>query len=181
MYCNKCGSIVPDNATRCTVCGAAAQPKEGVGFVDAMKLYFARFADFSGRSRRSEYWWATLGVMIISSLVTTILPDLAWIWSLVTLVPSMAMCVRRLHDVGKSGWFYLWVLLPLIGSIIDADKHKYKRNKFLAYIFAGSIGLVVAGALCFVPLPNASAMAKNIIFVGVCQYTGHGNGRSIGL
>ena len=54
---------------------------------------------------------------------------------------------------------------PLIGSIIDADKHKYKRNKFLAYIFAGSIGLVVAGALCFVPLPNASAMAKNIIFV----------------
>ena len=54
---------------------------------------------------------------------------------------------------------------PLIGSIIDADKRQYKRNKFLAYIFAGSIGLVVAGALCFVPLPNASAMAKNIIFV----------------
>jgi len=54
---------------------------------------------------------------------------------------------------------------PLIGSIIDADKHQYKRNKFLAYIFAGSIGLVVAGALCFVPLPNAPAMAKNIIFV----------------
>ena len=43
---------------------------------------------------------------------------------------------------------------PLIGSIIDADKHQYKRNKFLTYIFAGSIGLVVAGALCFVPLPN---------------------------
>jgi len=54
---------------------------------------------------------------------------------------------------------------PLIGSIIDADKHQYKRNKFLTYIFAGSIGLVVAGALCFVPLPNAPAMAKNIIFV----------------
>ena len=54
---------------------------------------------------------------------------------------------------------------PLIGSIIDADKRKYKRNKFLAYIFAGSIGLIVAGALCFVPLPNAPAMAKNIIFI----------------
>ncbi len=54
---------------------------------------------------------------------------------------------------------------PLIGSIIDADRHQYKRNKFLTYIFVGSIGLVVAGALCFVPLPNASAMAKNIIFV----------------
>lgn len=55
---------------------------------------------------------------------------------------------------------------PLIGSIIDADKHQYKRNKFLTYIFAGSIGLVVAGACCFLPFPNASALAKDIMFVG---------------
>jgi len=54
---------------------------------------------------------------------------------------------------------------PLIGSMIDADKRKYKRNKFLAYIFAGSIGLVVAGALCFIPWAGAPAMAKNILFV----------------
>ena len=54
---------------------------------------------------------------------------------------------------------------PLIGSIIDADRRQYRRNKFLAYIFAGSIGLVVAGALCFVPLPNASRTAKIIIFI----------------
>lgn len=54
---------------------------------------------------------------------------------------------------------------PLIGSIIDADKRQYKRNKFLAYIFAGSIGLVVAGALCFVPWKGAPAMAKNILFI----------------
>ena len=91
---------------------------KSVSFIDAIKLAFTHYADFKGRSRRSEYWWATLGVMIISSLVTTILPDLAWIWGLVTLVPSMAMCVRRLHDVGKSGWFYLWMLLPLAGPII---------------------------------------------------------------
>ncbi|MBR5252079.1 MAG: MFS transporter [Oscillospiraceae bacterium] len=54
---------------------------------------------------------------------------------------------------------------PLIGSLIDADQRQYKINKFLAWVRAGSIGLVVAGALCFVPLPNASAMAKNILFV----------------
>ena len=54
---------------------------------------------------------------------------------------------------------------PLIGSLIDADKRKYKRNKFLAYIFVGSIGLVVAGALCFVPWAGAPAMVKNILFV----------------
>ena len=57
---------------------------------------------------------------------------------------------------------------PLIGSVVDSDKRKYKRNKFLAYIWLGSLGLLVAGALCFVPLPNAPAMAKNIIFV--CGY-----------
>ena len=54
---------------------------------------------------------------------------------------------------------------PLIGSIIDADKHKYKRNKFLAYIWAGSIGLIIGGACCFLPFPNAPTWAKGIIFI----------------
>lgn len=118
MYCNKCGSIVPDNATRCTVCGAAAQPKEGVGFVDAMKLYFARFADFSGRSRRSEYWWASLAIGVLGSVISAIIPDLSWIWSLAILIPSVAISIRRLHDIGKSGWWFLINFIPLVGQII---------------------------------------------------------------
>ena len=54
---------------------------------------------------------------------------------------------------------------PLIGTIVDADHHQYKRNKFLAYISVGSIGLLFAGALCFLPFPNAPTMVKNILFV----------------
>lgn len=54
---------------------------------------------------------------------------------------------------------------PLIGSIIDADQRQYKRNKFLSYIFTGSVGLIVGGALCFIPLPGASKAAKVIIFI----------------
>ena len=54
---------------------------------------------------------------------------------------------------------------PLIGSIIDADHRKYKMGKFKTYIFAGSCGLLVAGALCFIPWQSAPAMAKNILFV----------------
>ena len=54
---------------------------------------------------------------------------------------------------------------PLIGSMIDADKRKYKRNKFLQYIWAGSIGLIVGGACCFLPFPNAPVWAKMIIFI----------------
>ena len=54
---------------------------------------------------------------------------------------------------------------PLIGSLIDSDHRHYRRNKFLTYIQIGAIGLVVAGALCFIPLPNAPLWAKMIIFV----------------
>ena len=91
---------------------------KSVGMIEAVKLAFTRYAEFGGRSRRSEYWWFTLFNVIVSGIISTVLPDYAWIWSLVMLVPSLAICIRRLHDVGKSGWFYLWILLPLVGSII---------------------------------------------------------------
>ncbi len=57
---------------------------------------------------------------------------------------------------------------PLIGSVIDADRHQYKRNKFLQYIWVGSIGLLVAGSLCFLPWPSAPKTAKILIFI--CGY-----------
>ncbi len=76
--------------------------------------------------------------------------------------------------MGMDLWYALLLIVvqvwdaindPLIGSIIDADTHKYKRNKFLAYIWAGSIGLIVGGACCFLPFPNAPVWAKFIIFI----------------
>ena len=54
---------------------------------------------------------------------------------------------------------------PVIGAMVDADRHQYKRNKFLAYIWAGSIGLLVAGALCYVPWLSAPYVVKCILFV----------------
>lgn len=54
---------------------------------------------------------------------------------------------------------------PLVGAIIDADKRQYKLGKFKTYILVGSIGLIIAGAMCFIPAPNAPKMAKNILFV----------------
>lgn len=55
---------------------------------------------------------------------------------------------------------------PLLGAMIDADRRRYRRNKFLIYISVGSIGLVFGGALCFLPFPNAPEMVKNVLFVG---------------
>ena len=57
---------------------------------------------------------------------------------------------------------------PLIGTIIDTDRRKYKRNKFLTYIWFGSIGLIVGGALCFLPFTWAPVWARMIIFI--CGY-----------
>ena len=54
---------------------------------------------------------------------------------------------------------------PVIGSIVDADKHVYKRNKFLQYVWVGSIGLLVAGAAMFLPFPNAPMVMKYVMFV----------------
>lgn len=54
---------------------------------------------------------------------------------------------------------------PLIGSMIDSDRHTYKRNKFLQYIWVGSIGLIIGGAMCFIPVPNAPLWAQVIIFI----------------
>ena len=54
---------------------------------------------------------------------------------------------------------------PLIGGLIDADKRQYKRNKFLTYIWLGSLGLMLGGAFCFLPFKGAPAMVKNILFV----------------
>ena len=76
--------------------------------------------------------------------------------------------------MGMDLWYSLLLIIvqvwdaindPLIGSMIDADKHKYKRNKFLQYIWVGSIGLIVGGACCFIPAPQAPLWAKFIIFI----------------
>ena len=76
--------------------------------------------------------------------------------------------------MGMDLWYALLLIVvqvwdaindPLIGSIIDADRHTYKKNKFLTYIWAGSIGLIVGGACCFLPFPNAPVWAKAIIFI----------------
>lgn len=76
--------------------------------------------------------------------------------------------------MGMGLWYSLLLIIvqvwdaindPLIGSMIDADRRKYKRNKFLAYIWAGSIGLIVGGACCFLPFPQAPVWAKFIIFI----------------
>jgi uncharacterized membrane protein YhaH (DUF805 family) len=95
-----------------------------VGFAEAVKSVIGKYADFSGRARRSEYWFWTLAVglgyvvAIILASVAKPLLFLAVICYLGIVVPSLAVGVRRLHDTGKSGWFLLLGLIPLLGGIV---------------------------------------------------------------
>lgn len=80
------------------------------------------YVNFEGRARRTEYWMFTLinfvislGIGFIANLIG--LEVLGTVYSLAVLLPGIAVAVRRLHDIGKSGWMYLLIFLPVIGWI----------------------------------------------------------------
>lgn len=90
-----------------------------VSFPDAIKMAFEQYANFNGRSSRSEYWWWVLFTSLLGIIVSLFQSEI--ISGLVYLgifLPSIAVGVRRLHDIGKSGWWYLINLIPLVGNII---------------------------------------------------------------
>ncbi|MBE6930248.1 MAG: MFS transporter [Ruminococcaceae bacterium] len=85
---------------------------------------------------------------------------------------TMALFWTQIMGMGM--WYSLLLIIvqvwdaindPLIGTLIDADRRTYRRNKFLQYIWIGSIGLIVGGACCFLPFAGAPVFAKAIIFV----------------
>lgn len=87
-------------------------------------LAFKKYAQFSGRSRRSEYWYFFLFNFIIAFVLGMIggvmgTPMLGYIFNLIVLVPSIAVGVRRMHDVDKSGWFLLIPIYNLILACTD--------------------------------------------------------------
>ena len=121
------------------------QPWYGAPFIGAWKRYWKKYATFSGRASRSEFWWAYLGNVIIYA-VLGLLADLVglpgssttsdstgfhfhagpgaipfiiliWVFGLAVIVPSLAITWRRLHDTGRSGgWFFMY-FIPIVGWI----------------------------------------------------------------
>ncbi len=98
-----------------------------------MNWYLAvlkKYATFSGRATRSEYWYFTLfnalisiGLIILDRVIgtynaETAMGTLSSLYSLAVLIPSLAVSVRRLHDTGRSGWWFLLAFIPLIGALV---------------------------------------------------------------
>ena len=89
-----------------------------MNFVDSIKICFSKYADFNGRAKRPEFWWFTL-FLFLANLVLGMLGDMiSMLFSLATLLPSLAVGARRLHDTNRSGWWQLLWLIPVIGWIV---------------------------------------------------------------
>ncbi len=88
-----------------------------MNFQDAIKACFAKYADFNGRAKRPEYWWFALFGLVGSILLEFISSPASWAFSLATMLPSLAVGSRRLHDINKSGWLQLLWLIPILGWI----------------------------------------------------------------
>ncbi|EAS18962.1 conserved hypothetical protein [Flavobacteria bacterium BBFL7] len=106
---------------------------DGMGMMDAVKAVFNNYTDFSGRARRSEYWyWQLFNFIVFLILYVPMIIGAATeneaiaipfailflLYALATIIPSLAVIVRRLHDTGRSGWFYFISMIPFVGTII---------------------------------------------------------------
>lgn len=98
-----------------------------MSFTEAITHVFSNYASFNGRARRSEYWYFVLFVILVN-IVLSILANMrgigsvagacSGIFGLAIFIPSLAVAVRRLHDIGKSGWWLLLGLIPIIGAVV---------------------------------------------------------------
>lgn len=96
--------------------------------VDAYKKFWQNFSNFKGRATRGEYWYVVLANFVIGfvlGFIGGLIPALAGLtsvlaslYSLAALIPGIAIVVRRLHDVNKSGWYYFIALIPFVGFIL---------------------------------------------------------------
>lgn len=93
-----------------------------MSFPDAIRTVLSKYATFAGRARRSEYWWFILFNMLVSLVAGAVdgMLDTYIVRAVVALalfLPGLAVLVRRLHDTGRSGWWVLIGLVPLVGFI----------------------------------------------------------------
>lgn len=151
IQCTECGEFVFDNSVDCPNCGCPLEKKmesktNSYRATKSVKSYiasknkkldkiieicvFQKFAQFSGRATREEFWYFFFCYMFfligaVCSFSTSkdgihpiMIKSLITIFNVGLFIPSISVSIRRLHDVNKSGWNMLWLFLPVIGIII---------------------------------------------------------------
>jgi uncharacterized membrane protein YhaH (DUF805 family) len=89
-----------------------------MSFIDAVKVCFTKYADFDGCASRPEFWWWVLFTSIAAMALRSVSYNLSGAFSIATLLPSLAVTARRLHDIDRSGWWQLLYFLPIVGWLV---------------------------------------------------------------
>ena len=99
---------------------AYANMVEKPSFKDCYIKFWKNYTNFSGRARRSEYWYVVLANVLVSlvSMIPYVGPVICSLYTIAVLVPTLALMVRRLHDLGKDWYYIFFALIPLAGQII---------------------------------------------------------------
>jgi uncharacterized membrane protein YhaH (DUF805 family) len=98
-----------------------------VDFATSIKTVLSKYAEFSGRARRSEYWWWALGAGGLGIVLQLISLAVYYLFALAILVPGIAVGIRRMHDIGKSGWF---LLIPIYNVVLLATDTTPGDNQY---------------------------------------------------
>ena len=105
-------------AARTGSASSAATTNSEMGYFEHYVACWKRYAEFSGRSSKKQYWSFFLINLAIAMVVSIISPTLGSLYQIAVLLPGISVAVRRMHDIGKSGWVLLLSLIPLVGLIL---------------------------------------------------------------
>ncbi|WP_431258916.1 DUF805 domain-containing protein [Roseateles chitinivorans] len=89
-----------------------------MNFSDSIQTCLRKYADFTGTASRPEFWWFFLFLALGSAILGVFSDKLSLVFTLLTLLPNIAVNARRLHDIDRSGWWQLVWFIPLIGWIV---------------------------------------------------------------
>lgn len=161
-----------------------------VTFGEAIKLYFTNYVNFKGRASRSEFWWAMLFLFILgfvvglidaaisgggfngdpSSALASRVSPLTTIVNLGTLLPSIAIVVRRLHDIGKRGWWIFLAYAPAIAAVVAFVMLLVIAITNYSTGSSDGANATLMGLLGFVILVGIASIVTGIIFlVWMCK------------
>lgn len=91
---------------------------EAMTFYESIRVCLTKYAEFNGRATRPEFWWFTLFITLVAAALTYLSESLTSIFLIAMLLPQLAVGTRRLHDIGKSPWWQLFLLVPIGGLVI---------------------------------------------------------------
>ena len=143
VHCRGCGKEIHESAPTCPHCGAPqsvtsagvrSNVPDSKGFMEYAMTPMRKFAEFSGRSRRKEYWFFFLGyfmVLFALGFISAFAPSVGGIMSglfyLAIIIPSIACGVRRMHDTDHSGW---WLIVPIVNLVFACSEGTAGPNRF---------------------------------------------------